>query len=68
MISVHIFFPHNNNQLIDLFFQGLSIDRKNGIQIERDDKNRFTGVAYVAFNDPEDLKIALKTDFTSVNQ
>lgn len=36
--------------------------------MERDKKGRFTGVAFVAFKKSEDYELALRADFSSINQ
>lgn len=48
-------------------YSGLRIDRRNGIQMERDVKNRFSGTAIVAFKNAEDYGMAIKTDLQSVS-
>lgn len=51
-----------------LFHPGLSIDQENGIKMERDHKGRFTGNAFVAFDNSEDFGMALNADLSAVNQ
>lgn len=48
-------------------YLGLRIDRLNGVQMERDGKNRFSGTAIVAFKHSEDYEMAIKTDLSPVS-
>lgn len=51
-----------------LFYPGLSVDKTIGIKMDRDYRGRFTGVAFIAFNNPEDFEMALNSDLSAVNR
>lgn len=44
------------------------IDKANGVQMELDAKNRFTGLAYIAFKNARDYELALRIDLSSVSK
>lgn len=48
-------------------YSGLRIDRLNGVQMELDRKNRFSGTAILAFKHSEDYEKAIKIKLLSIN-
>lgn len=44
------------------------IDKANGVQMDFDAKNRFTGLAFIAFKNAGDYELALRINLSSVSK